>query len=395
MITTIVPTSIIKIIENYIQIDTDFCDATTLQKQKLKKILIEIWYFIYTKQIESKKVTNLKFYVDIHSDKLKHFKFKNKKKIYGYAILIDMLVFMNLVTKTKHKTGEHSKGYRIKSSFLENTCFTEFALDFTKIFKNTRNKQHWLDLYPEQNNLIEDCYNTKIELDDYLFWLQQNIGKEIDPKIKNGKVQRRFLDTERIYKHFHLALKINFENLWFKLSNEGRFYTSITNCPSTALDFIKLGNMSLVQLDIKNSQPLLMAALLPKRFKQYKSDVENGVFYQKMGKQMGIKDKDFKIKSFKYIFFSKKQLKSGDVFNALQQVYPGLINEINYIKENVSLAHKLQEMEADIFVKKLGKLNFPKLLRHDEVLVTEQYRQQVEDFLRLEYAKLDLKITIK
>jgi len=57
----------------------------------------------------------------------------------------------------------------------------------------------------------------------------------------------------------------------------------------------------------------------------------------------------------------------------------------NKLKETISLAHHLQRMESDIIVEGAGFLNFPKLLRHDQVLMFQEHYDDVAEYLRQHY----------
>jgi hypothetical protein len=390
----LLPIQVLIEIENYIKIDTDFSQIKEKQRQRLVKELASLWYFIYNKQQDTNK-PNLRKLKRIHHDDFRKFRFKLKRKDYGYAKLLKILEFAKLIRiNPNHLAGQYSYSYKVLTSFISKGNMTICEVDFDKIFKNTENKEHWLSTYPEHAHLINDIYFSSIDLDGYLHWMLQNKGIELKPKLKNGKLVKRWLTNEVICASFNAALKLNLKNIWIKKSDEGRFYSSVSNLPSTSVQFLKLNGASTFDIDIKNSQPLLLSVLLPKSQKQYKKDVESGIFYEKVAAEMGITRDIFKSYSYKYIFFNLNPLKSGKIYTAINNVYPGLIQEINNIKENTKLAHRLQEMESDIFVKNIGKLAFPKLLRHDQVIVTKENLDLVKKYLRLEYNKIGIKVNL-
>ncbi|MDA6068959.1 hypothetical protein NJT12_04920 [Flavobacterium sp. AC] len=406
---TIIPTELLTVITNQINIDTRFVNISINHFQSLAKQLVTLWYFIYTNQqskITDENEVTLHFYTNIHRDELKHFKIKINKKEYSYASLIDVLQSCNVIkVNNKYSNSEtpFTKGYKINTYFLSNSNHTEFEIDFKKIFRNTREKQYWLDIYPQYKHLIEDVYQSSVNLDDYLYWLQKNIGIDLKKTKRKTytlpcgkkiiKTEKQYLTPERIYQHFHQSLKLNFKNVWFAVSNEGRFYNSVSNIPSTAVQFLKISGAETFNVDISNSQPLLLSVLLSDEQTAYKNDVQNGVFYQKVADFMGCERPYFKGLSYQFVFFNDNVLKSGMIFDALEEIYPGLIHEINQIKTKSKLACQLQAMEADIFVNKIGKLDFPKLLRHDQVIVTKENFEIVQQELVQEYKKLGLKVT--
>lgn len=387
----LIPTKIIEVIENFLSIESDFFDKTEKQKNNLKVKLISLWYFIYNKQIVNSETLDM--YINIYKEELEVFNIKIDGKQYGYNKLLDYLKLSNLIDiNDKYSPGAFSKAYRIKTDFLQDTKYTEVQIDFKVIFKNIKDKKYWINKYPEFSNLIEDCYNTKVNLDEYIYWIKNNIGLELKPIIVKGILKKRYLTNEVAYCHITMALKINFKNNWFKLSDEGRFYSSISNLPSTALDFILFYNRSVKEIDIKNCQPLLLSTLVVSE--SYKKDVQDGIFYENVAKELNIRRNDFKFLSYKYIFFSDKPLKSGKIYDAMNKLYPTLVEQINKLREDCNLACRLQEIESDIFVNKLGKLNIRKLLRHDSVLINEEEYNKVCMFLENEFKKLKLNIKI-
>lgn len=390
----LLPTQVLIEIENYIKIDTDFSQIKEKQTQRLVKELASLWYFIYNRQQDITE-PNLRKLKRIHNDDFRKFRFTLNRKDYGYAKLLNILEFAKLIRiNPNHLAGQYTYSYKVLTSFISKGNMTMCEVDFDKIFKNTKNKEHWLGTYPEHANLINDIYFSSIDLDGYLDWMIQNKGIKLKPKLKNGKLVKRWLTNEVICASFNAALKLNLKNIWIKKSEEGRFYSSVSNLPSTSVRFLKLNGAATFDIDIKNSQPLLLSVLLPKTQKQYKKDAESGIFYEKVAAVMGITRDIFKSYSYKYIFFNLNPLKSGKIYTAINNVYPGLIKEINNIKENTNLAHRLQEMESDIFVKNIGKLPFQKLLRHDQVIVTKENLDLVKNYLRLEYNKIGIKVNL-
>lgn len=397
----LIPTSIIDLLSDYIKIDTSL-NINEKQEQRLIKSLVELWYFIYTRQIEDKDVENLKFFVNIDMKELHSlFRLKINKQDLTYKKLLDILEINNIVSiNDKYKTGSFSKGYRIESDFLNTTNMTEFEIDFDKVFSNTKNKSVWLNLYPEHSHLIEDVYSSSISLDDYLKWLQDNEGIELKPVwLKKGGLRRRWLTKEAIYQHFNLALKLNLKNIWFKVSDQGRFYSSISNIAYTATPFLLIDGMKTRDIDISNSQPLLMSILLPEHL-EYKKDVESGILYEKVAEQYNkIQTKQVSRDHLKMLMmkllFSPKLRMGGNLKKAMDSIYPGLVDAINKIKEDLVLSHKLQSIEADIFVEKIGKIKIKKLLRHDQVIVIESNYNLIEKFLILEYKKININLKIK
>jgi hypothetical protein len=388
-----VPTGILNEVISYIKIDGNISKSNEKQQQKFIKVLIELFMFIYDRQINDDEIFNLKGFTNINKKELKRFNIQIGKR-YEYKSLINILSFIGLISiNEKYSVGSFSKGYRVESEYIKTTNLTEVDIDIDKVFHNTYNKSYWLNKYPIQSNLIEDVYNSFIDLDSYIHWLNNNIGTNLKPIIKNGFVMERVLNEERAYHHLFLALKVNMKNIWFKLSDEGRFYSSISNLPFGSIPFLKLYGYDTVGLDVRNCQPLLLSILLNNE--KYSSDTQNGIFYKEMAKELGKSENEFKVLSFQYIFFNPKPLKSGKLYNAMEKRYKGIMDQINNIKKEGCLAKKLQTIESDIFVKGLGPLNMFKLIRHDEVIVTLNNKDTMSKYLRKEFKMFNINIIIK
>jgi len=173
--------------------------------------------------------------------------------------------------------------------------------------------------------------------------------------------------------------------LWFKLSDESRFYSSITNLPKDSIQFIKLYNKEVVAIDLPNCQPLLLNTIID--HKQFREDCCRGIFYDELKKIFTLGGKNLsrnkvKVLCYRYIFFNDKPLKSGQLFNILEEKYPNLLNLINNEKNQGCLAKRLQRIESDLFVDCLGQIKMSKLLRHDEVLVHLENKDKILDSLR-------------
>lgn len=389
-----IPTSILEIIIKEVKLS--FSYLTEKQSNNLIKKLVELWFFIYNRQILDESTINLKGFVNIHSNELLNFYIKIGKKI-NYKELLSILINCDLVeVNNKFSISRFSKGYRIITNILQNKL-SEIEIDPTLIFKSEKTKIYWKRKYNKHKHLIDDIYKCSIDLEGYLNWLNDNIGKDLKPILNDGKVYKRILNSDRIYHYFILALKINLGINWVKVSDEGRLYSSISNLSYTAIPFIKIGWASTVEIDIKNCQPLLLSCLLDKSDDslKYKSDVESGQFYDKMSTRLGITRDKFKLLSYRYIFFGKNKLQNGKIFEAFKLEYGLVIDQINELKNFECLACRLQQLESNIIVNNIGMLPISKLLRHDQVICLKDNYDLVISQLKKEFNKIGLNPKIK
>ena len=389
----IIPIKVQELVMFTIQKEIDFINLNEKQKSNLNKQLLSLWYYIYNAQKSNDNIVNLNGFVNIHSKDLKVFRIKINSKSYHYNKLIKLLKDVNLIDiNAKFSKGNFSESYRIKSDIFNNQ-FEEIELDFDKIFNNIKNKSYWIKKYPNHSKIIKDTYEVKVDLNDYILWLTNNNGLELKPVIKNGILQKRFLTQERIYDYINDALKVNYDNMWFKVSDEGRFYNSTTNLSYTSLPFIRLKRRKLKEIDIANCQPLILSKLL--NSDEYKKDCELGIFYDNLANELGMKRQEVKVLSYKLIFFSNKKLNTGKTYNAMEKLYPGVIEQINELRDKIEISKEMQKIESDIFVNKIGSLDFKMMLRHDAVFVYEEDYDIIKNYVIIEFNKIELNPTIK
>jgi hypothetical protein len=389
----LIPVKVQELVRFTIQKEIDFINLTERQKSNLNKQLLSLWYYIYNSQKNSDKIINLNGFVNIHSKYLQNFYIRLNKKLFGYKPLLKLLKDVNLIDiNEKFSKGKFPESYRIKSDIFNNQ-FQEVELDFDKIFNNIKNKSYWLKKYPNYKNQIKDTYEVKIDLNDYIVWMRENIGLELKPVIKNGILQKRYLTKERIWDYINDVLMINYDNIWFKVSNEGRFYNSTTNLSYTSLPFIKLKRRSIKEIDVANCQPLILSKLINSN--EYKKDCELGLFYNNLADELDISRTSAKMLSYKFIFFSNKKLNTGKIYDAMEKLYPGVISQINELRDKIEIAKEMQKIESDIFVNKIGNLDFKMMLRHDAVFVYEEDYDIVKNYVIKEFNKIGLNPNIK
>lgn len=403
----LIPTTVVELVLDY----TSTTNYTTKQKQSLEKLLLELWIFIYHEQLSDRKSENLKFFTNIHRDDLKRFRININGDDFSSKRLLDILINLKIISKNERfSPGNYAIGYRIETAILSFGNLSEVEIDIAKIFKNIRSKEHWINTYPQHAHLIEDIYSASIRLDDYMNYLMSNIGMPLHPKkVKttiNGKevhvVKPQFLTEEKAHKYLHMAIKINIGNIWVSEYSTGRFASSISNMSFTATGFFQMDRNDLIDIDIKNSQPLLLAKLI--NCPAYQKDVEAGIFYEQMAKQIcALRNEKydekihrglFKTNSYRYIFFNNKVLgKTGEIAKAMEFLYPGALEQINSLKKDGTLAGKLQRLESDIFVDFIGALGIKKLLRHDQCLISPGYEKMVKALLTSKYEEMGLMVS--
>lgn len=165
--------------------------------------------------------------------------------------------------------------------------------------------------------------------------------------------------------------------------NYGRIHTNFTTLKKEIRNqFLSIDNEPLEEVDIKNSQPLFFLYLLCKNLNnsidkeellQFKSDVLDGLIYDKLARFSKVTRYKMKTIFFKFLFG-----KSGSKCKAFTRYYPSITDFINkYKKDNnyEHLSHQLQELEGEFLFKKIcAELNMQKIKYftvHDSVYVKE------------------------
>jgi hypothetical protein len=389
-----IPTKIIELVDLTINKESDLINITEKQKVKLSKTLIKLWLYIYQKQRNNEDIINLKGYTNINSKELKaNFEIEVSCIRLGYKQLLKMLEEVNLISiNNKYSSGSFSQSYRITTEFINND-YKEIEIDFDKLLEGFHNKSYWLNKYPKHTKQIEDLYKVEIDLSSYVQWLKNNIGKKLKPKMGIYGIEETYLTTEKAYDFINDVIKVNYKNIWVKVSNEGRFYNSITNLSSTTIPFIRIKRKEIIEIDIANCQPLILSKLINNT--QYRKDCEDGIFYDKLSKELNTTRDESKLLSYKYIFFNNNKLKSGRIYDSMVNLYGDVIEQINDLRGSMEIAKEMQKIESSIFVDKIGKMNIDMMIRHDSVSVVKEDYDIIKLAVIKEFNKIGLKPTIK
>jgi len=388
---TVFPTAVITQITKSIKNDYKLTHLDNKDFDKIFNKCINLYYYIYMKNMDLKE-TN--YFVDITSATFHKLSpaFRIKGKRYNYRPMLNILnragviIINDSYSSGKYIKSKYSKSYRINKKVIKNSELSEVEIDTKRIFSDYRDIDFWLNKYKEHNIIIKKAYQIEVNLDKAISFMNLNKGMELKPKsikkkitTKEGKsftktvLDTRFLTNERILKYTNTLLKFYFKNLWFKVSDEGRLYYSLTALPSILRDFIE----GCDEVDVVASQPSILATLVD--CEAYRYDIENGDVYDKIGEGDRSKGKHI---MFSKILFSNKQLKSGEYHDRIELLYPGLMNQINIIKENNSLWELLQSLEASIFVDILSKMDIVEYIVHDSVGVNNKNKQMVNSIIK-------------
>jgi hypothetical protein len=212
---------------------------------------------------------------------------------------------------------------------------------------------------------------------------------------------------------------------WFFVvdSTAGRVHHNITNLSKKIRPFLRYNNQPLVELDVRNAQPLLFNFLIsnylegekctiskflpyvhPLDIQIFKKLTEEGKFYNYLMDELDIKeDRDeFKIRFFSKVFYSRENANYvPEERKKFRKLFPNVANIISYYKKDDyrDLAVQLQKIEADIMIKKvipgLERKKIFVLTIHDSVLVQPEMVEAVKNIILNEFQKFDLRPTLK
>ena len=167
-----------------------------------------------------------------------------------------------------------------------------------------------------------------------------------------------------------LSLKAIEQGNWFvhRPDKKSRVHTNLTNLKKDFRYFLRYGGNPLMELDIRNSQPLIATILIidywmkkceiiPADVIQYQKDCQAGTFYDYFMIQNKVsKDKrgEFKTQMFGEVFFSKVSKRKTVLKKQFIAKYPGAYEAICYIKGGLGcktynqFAIQLQRKEAGL-----------------------------------------------
>ena len=391
-----VPHEVIIKIENYI--NSTYPTLTSKQATKLFSMIAELWFFIKTEHVHDlvrlesqeqalKDHPKLHYnFTNIHVQRFFPFKINIRGKLLKYTKLVDILVQLDLVeVNPKYKVKGFTKSYRPHVDIQYNDT-QNVDICAKRLLKNYKSKN---DLFKDNpfsyRKMINDMYNTKIDLEALWTHLDSSIGQTY------SKNTDAVLTYAKAYAMKIQSLKVNMGLHFFTVSDTGRVYNSISNLPTIMLPYVQLNGKAIVELDAANSQPLLLSAIIS--HEDFKKDVESGIFYDRMAESMAITRSEFKKKAFRWIFFNDEPI--GQVWKErLDGVYPGLTDQINEVKKTESLWKVLQTAEADIWITLALKQLFPICTRHDSYLVNEEHVDDIRKQLISLYKKRGMRVKI-
>ena len=196
----------------------------------------------------------------------------------------------------------------------------------------------------------------------------------------------------------------------------GRVHTNLTNLKSDLRKHLRVDGEPLVNLDIRNSQPLVFAALLKEHFGskagripadvlRYVELVQAGTFYDHLMAEAGIdptKRDAFKRNLFARIFFCKSDPATTEA-RAFGDCFPGVYRVIRDLKsaDYKALSHMLQRRESSLMIGGVASRCMEEIPHafittiHDSILCQPRHADAIRSIMLREFAAIGLIPTIQ
>lgn len=319
-----------------------------------------------------------------------------------------------------YQVGVSSKGYRFTKAYRD-----EKALDtkyFDKGFERKvytmrqLNKNGKIDLKVKQHTFLKFCLeDLRIDAVSAQLRLNQQLYAATGTKAQRAK----------LYDKVNLStIAINsIRDQEFRISRDvkgRRVHTNVTNLMSLVRqDFYLETGEELVNLDVPNSQPLLLGVLLLDHFgKDVPADVldyiqacEKGEIYETLMTKMGLNPADktarkrFKTRMFKCVFYGQnKNADNYEEWKAFRATYGTVATFITDQKkvDYKSLSHRMQRAESalivDDVIRTIAENHSPEdffaTTIHDSIIVTRDNAEYVRTLMVAAFKRVGLNVRI-
>ena len=359
--------------------------------------------FIFYGRIFNKKNDSTSF-IQLYSQFL-------KKIITGrYREHIQELIKMNVIeTDNRYIKKKKSKAYRL----TENYCSAKIKQ--VRIIDEKIVSNYWNFKIEQERRITATNYQ-------YLFKCLEQI--EIDFEAAMDRLNNHTENSEQFSSSFCLINRIHNKDWFFTVDKTaGRVHNNVTNLAKIFRPFLSFQSKRLMEIDISNSQPLLLNVLISRYLlrnfsayncgtnppyvpqnsdlRLYKEITEQGRFYEYMMNELGIdEDRDsFKVRMFTKLFYGK--VFESEERTAFRKIFPEVSEIIDYYKKinYRDLAIELQRAEAEIIidsiVPRLATEKIFALTIHDSILTIQDNVKLVQEIIMDEFMKYDLVPTLR
>lgn len=375
--------------------------------------------------------------------------------IHNYKVYLDHLLKHGfLQTDMIYVVGEKSFGYRL-SHYKDHKATVCFApITFFPLIKhkrkelNEKQQEHAKTgkYYPH----LTKWFNTKLKIDKEAAIAEaERLFPEQTGSIRGTK-KGKPSDWAKRYKAIQAITKFDNQEFYYSVDdNVGRFHSNLTNIKRELRNYITYNDQKLVNVDIKNSQPLFSTLLFDKSFYREKSQhtnifnipsslsllsttkhscttiiimivkaleksdcqdvsdylefVNSGVFYEKISKVMSpsatLFDKQSLKKMIFTVFFSNNRYMGQPMAKPkreFKELFPNVYEIFRIIKlrNHNALAHILQRIESLVVIQHAAlrisqeQPELPIFTIHDSIVTTVGNEDYVTAVIQEEVFKL-------
>lgn len=379
---------------------------------------------------------------------------KLQKVVHNYKQYLDHLLEYGLIrTDMEYIVGEKCKGYLINKHSFHKSTVKEIKIADSVIRRNrsrdvkefNRKKRVTNRKFPHLTKWFNKSLNINVE--DAIKKVEELFPEQTGPI--RGTLKGKANVKLKRYKAIYSIHKFANQDFYYVVDdNVGRFHSNLTNIKSELRNFITYDGQKLVNIDIKNSQPLFSTLLFNEDFyneksqfinifniptsfpllsnykqsysytiimlvkalertdnqkvKEYFDMVNSGEFYKKISEIIYPSD-TFNKKSIKEmiftVFFSKNRFfgqPKARIKRDFRDNFPEVYNMFKMIKvkNHRALAHILQRIESIIIIKNVviriskEKPDLPIFTIHDSVATTIGNEDYVTSIIQEEVLKL-------
>ena len=368
-----------------------------LKRDKFAWLLSEMY------RMHNSREYSLNSYIPLYSQLLKSYLGCNYKRYIDYLISNNIIDQVMISTKNEEEVeyvpGYTSKRYRLHRSMLRGVkeykitdTFTTKAIrrNYTSL-AHTGNEPH--------RTMLRHARKVDIDLNQVLWWIKH--------KRRSG-----YISVTKARAYFNCARCLKKGVIFFRVSDtNGRVDTPVTNLKSELRSFLHFdGYKSLSQIDIKNSQPFLLAValehlrsplplsspaistplcgILLAEEKELLEAAIRGSFYEELilcyNNRNNVKlDRDGAKEATMRVLYSHNRAMDLNK-SAFRDAYPNIYGYIRDWKsgEHNRLAIDLQKLESDLMIKGVAgelvdKYDFPFLTVHDSVIFPTEFTDTV------------------
>jgi hypothetical protein len=313
----------------------------------------------------------------------------------AYKQVRDGLIESGAIVCDRHYIpGEKSLGYKLGEELSTMRQHTVIIANRILVSKILTNRQEWIKAPEGVHQHLLRCLRA-VEI-DFPAALDCLLEGDFEPSDETAIQMIR--DRE----------------FFFHVCDYGRVHTNLTNLRSKLRSFLSHGGSPLVNLDIRNSQPLIFSILLrehyegqaiPPDVQQYVDLVQEGRFYEHLMSEGGIpveRRGKFKRQFFGHVFFCKNRPVT-DAARIFDRQFPNVYSAIWAMKEDdyTALAKNLQRAESDLMISRVAERCMNELPHafiatiHDSILTTPDQAETILAIMREEFGQIGLKPTIR